>query len=368
MGPDFRDAGFEADDGSEIWGDVEIHRRPGDWYVHGHDADANYGRVAFHLVGSGAPSRSGTINADGFEIPEADIQSFVDDAGTIFNGDRCRPFERVDELTAGRWLDDAGDERFALKIASRRVDVDRFGPDMALQLAVFEGLGYPRNRDAFRHLAMRLPWAYLARYATGHRAGKSNDQETSIALLRWAAGLEDRPKWVDVPRLMGASPKWVRTASRPTNRPEARIAAAAMIVSDWWRLGGPLRHALTVLRATERGGKIDDAYRYPGGLLGAGRAGEIVVNAVLPTIAAWAQGGRDAELYAKATDIYRRHPSLPANSVLNEAIRVLRVRGYCLPRMSGARRQQGAMHLYRKMVMRPRASHQMRLGRPALLS
>ena len=36
-GPDFRDAVLERGDGSEVVGDVEIHRDLSDWYAHGHD-------------------------------------------------------------------------------------------------------------------------------------------------------------------------------------------------------------------------------------------------------------------------------------------------------------------------------------------
>ena len=368
LGPDFRDAGFEAKDGSEVWGDVEIHRDAADWYAHGHDSDANYGGVAFHLVVDGSPSRNGTINSVGMKIPEADIGNFVVDSELKIDDRRCRRPARADESSTARWLDSAGDERFALKIESRRVDVDRFGPDLALQLAIFEGLGYPRNRKAFRHLAMRMPWAYLARFARAQCAEARGLETMAGELLRWSAGFEGPPRWVDVPRLAGVAPEWTRAASRPSNRPESRIAAAARIIADWWRHGGPLRHALSAMRKTEQSGTIADAYRCPGGVLGAGRAGEIVINAVLPTVAAWAQSGRDAALYAEANALYRDHPSLPMNSVLNEAVRVLRVRGYPVPRLRCARRQQGVMHIYRQMVTRPRASHQMRLGSPALSS
>ena len=50
-GPDFRDAVLERDDGSEVVGDVEVHREPADWFAHGHDSDPKYGRVLFHAVG-----------------------------------------------------------------------------------------------------------------------------------------------------------------------------------------------------------------------------------------------------------------------------------------------------------------------------
>ena len=379
-GPDFRDAVLERDDGSEVVGDIEIHRDVSDWYAHGHNSDPKYGRVAFHAVGerqSQSGARSFALNHLGFEVPEMGIASLIDDVGDpVFKdggaAEKAIPYGFEEGL--GDWLDAMGDERFALKISSMRIDIERFGPDLALQMAIFECLGYPRNRGSFRHLAKRLPWAFMAGFAGRHSGARADSGDAcrqaarAKALLLWGAGFGQRPGWSPVRRLAGDVPAWKRAAGRPSNRPEARIAAAAHLVAAWWRSGGPFRHALVVLGETDRGASLRKAYRVVDGALGTGRAGEIVVNAVLPVLAAWAVAGRDSALYSKSMRMYGEHPSLPSNSVYEEAKRVLSRRGYRLGRLLGARRQQGTIHIYKSMLMRPRVSRQVRLGHPALSS
>ena len=378
-GPDFRDAVLEGDDGSEVVGDVEVHRDSGDWFVHGHNTDPKYGRVTFHAVGTkpvndSSTARGAVVNSLGFEVPELSIGQLIDDHGKLAFKRSSGVSNDNAEASAGDWLDAMGDERFALKISSMRTDVERFGPDLALQMAIFECLGYPRNRGAFRHLAKRLPWAFLVGLVrlntdvSNDRDGESRLVARAGKLLSWAAGFGERPRWSPVRRLAGDVPSWTGAAGRPSNRPEARLAAAAYLVAAWWLNGGPLRHALNVIGCAERSSNVRGRYCVGDGALGAGRAGEIVVNAVLPVLAAWAEVGRDDALYANALRFYREHPSLPSNSVYEEANRVLTRRGFRAGRLRGARRQQGVMHIYRSMLLRPRVARQLHLGHRALSS
>ena len=377
-GPDFRDAVLEGDDGSEVVGDVEVHRDSGDWFVHGHDTDPKYGRVTFHAVGTklvndSSTARAAVVNSLGFEVPELSIGQLIGDHGKLAFK-RGGAIADDAESSVGDWLDAMGDERFALKISSMRTDVERFGPDLALQMAIFECLGYPRNRGAFRHLAKRLPWAFLAGLVrlntdvTDDRDGESRLVARAGELLNWAAGFGERPRWSPVRCLAGNVPSWTSASGRPSNRPEARLAAAAYLVAAWWLNGGPLRHALDVIGCAERSSNVRGRYCVGDGALGTGRAGEIVVNAVLPVLAAWAEVGRDDALYANALRFYREHPSLPSNSVYEEANRVLTRRGFRAGRLRGARRQQGVMHIYRSMLLRPRVARQLHLGHRALSS
>ena len=370
-GPDFRDAVFETKDGTEVMGDVEIHADVTGWYTHGHDTDPNYERVVFHAVRESVSAGNDVITSLGTRVSEISIESLMDTVGKIVwrGSERRSSRAYLSDETPRRldeWFDVAGDERFALKISGRRAEIERFGIDMTMHMAIFECLGYPRNGTAFRHLAKRLPWHFLARFSECQGVKMGCDGAMLSELLHWAAGFCERQDWFPVPRLPGDKPHWVAAAGRPANRPEIRLEAAAMLVRNWLRSGGPMRHALEVMRRVERSSEFRDAYRCTDGSLGAGRAGEIVVNAVLPTIAAWAEIGRDRSLYAEVMRLYRAHPSLPSNSVLEEAKGVLRRRGAYVRRLRGARRQQGVMHIFKSTLLRPRPSRQMKFGSRAL--
>ena len=49
-GPDFFNAKVKI--GGTLWvGNVEIHDKSSDWYLHGHDHDEHYNNVVLHVVG-----------------------------------------------------------------------------------------------------------------------------------------------------------------------------------------------------------------------------------------------------------------------------------------------------------------------------
>ncbi len=66
-GPDFRDAALEADDGTRVLGDVELHLRARDWLAHGHHTDRRYNDVILHIALDATSSFSPLI--DGRDVP-----------------------------------------------------------------------------------------------------------------------------------------------------------------------------------------------------------------------------------------------------------------------------------------------------------
>ena len=81
-------------------------------------------------------------------------------------------------------------------------------------------------------------------------------------------------------------------------------------------------------------------------LVGAGRAGEVVVNVLLPFAYALGQAASETALAERALAIYRLYPSGPPNRVVREM--AVQVGGADGPKLArGACRQQGLIHLYR---------------------
>lgn len=67
-GPDFKDALVEIN-GLPYRGDIEIHQRGEEWYLHGHHKDSRYDRVILHIVLGRKKDFIGAINSKGHTIP-----------------------------------------------------------------------------------------------------------------------------------------------------------------------------------------------------------------------------------------------------------------------------------------------------------
>ncbi|MDA1257998.1 MAG: hypothetical protein O3C10_09190, partial [Chloroflexi bacterium] len=239
----------------------------------------------------------------------------------------------------------AGDQRFFGKSAGYSIALREYGGDAAAWSAVLDCLGYSRNRRAFRQVALRLPWP------VAQRAMECGGDASP--LLRWAGGLGPKPRQLRGLRASAASPDWV-LGGRPDNRPERRLDAAAVFARRW-RERGPLDDIISAVRTAagpkELIGRFLVAANSPGGrsLVGPGRAGEIVVNAVLPVVHAWSLIADRRDVGEKALQLYRDHPKLPENAITREMTALLAKSGGA-PDIRGAREQQGLILMYRNMT------------------
>ncbi len=346
LGPDFRDAIIERDDGVRLFGDVEIHVRAGDWRQHGHHRDPRYNGVVFHVALDTGDADS-TTNAAGVRIPLLPIGPAL-----VSRSSAPRP-PAMPVIDLGM----AGDQRFAARSSGLEIEMQAGGPDQALYAAILECLGYQRNKSAFRQLAQRLPWQRIAERFTGVDCA-----EPDLArLLMWAAGLGPKP--FSTVTLPGRPPAWTRPAGRPANDPRRRVPAAAAMAALWLSKGGP---AAAIESAVKEAAHAKDLVAHftvgPASgdgtvaLVGAGRAGEIVVNAVLPGVHALARSRGDRHLARRCEELYREHPRLPENAITREARTLMAAHGV-QPEVPGAREQQGLLFLYRSMttkIVRPR--------------
>ncbi len=354
-GPDFRDAILRGDDGRRVVGDVELHLRAPDWYGHNHHADPNYNGVVLHVVLRPKPG-SDTRSKAGGSIPVVGLETQAESLEAVTAAPPPLPqlsdAKSPDELA--RLLARAGDERFLLRSAAFTLELETGDPDQVLYAALMESLGYSANRRPFRKLAARVPFADLARLRSEPASSRLLALE---AALVGASGLlprlePDHRELVKRTRALlppiaypMSSADWTHFRVRPTNHPIRRILGAARIFERYLDSG--------LARGLQADADSGDAAPLARRLaappyVGESRARDMVVNVALPLLHAYAGAARSRDRQAEYLEMYAAHPKLSENEITREARRMLPDWGRRSVR--GARRQQGLMSLYERMV------------------
>ena len=353
-GPDFRDALLEVEGVGLVRGDVEIHKRQQDWDAHGHGDDPNYSGVVLHAVVDANAAE--TPLHSGASAPVVSLSDLLADTGDLMEDDAtgdCSAAQELWDLLAQRGyprpdsaddaaalLDRAGDERFRRKAALLGKIVAEQGPEQTLYEALLEGLGYRHNQQPFVRLAQAAPVEALRRAANRVLA-----QQRPMALRHWlltVAGLNDGPPG-KLPAGLGPPmdrKEWRLFRVRPSNHPAVRIAGAAEL------LARHLDHGLSagLAEAAKSPKQLVAALSVDGrdgsaAPIGAGRARDLAVNAVLPLLHSLAGSDESPHLNA-----YRRFPKLQGNEIVREMAEQLLPEEW-RPTVNSARRQQGLLHL-----------------------
>lgn len=353
-GPDFRDAILQRDGGEILRGDVELHLRRSGWETHGHHADSGYNGVVLHVVlqGGGGP----VILASGRRVPTAAL--FPRTLGAR-RGRVAPPSPRPLPLASlpstasrlARTLDREGDARFFQKVRRFTQALRDADPPEALYRSLMAGLGYGGNSEPMLRLAEAVPLRALDRSLRGVAPG--NRREALASALLQASGLAS-PGAASGPQAAMSRDQWKLFRVRPANHPSRRLLAMAALLDRAWGAGivawatalvsggavAEVRAGLTV--ATD--GPV-------GALIGADRASDLAVNALLPFARAWGNRTRDDGLSRTALALYRAWPPLQENAVTQEALRLLGV-GNAEARAlrRSARRQQGLLRVYRNKL------------------
>jgi hypothetical protein len=243
-------------------------------------------------------------------------------------------------------------------------------------------LGYAKNKHSFRELARRLPLSLIWELIPD---GDVQEQHCAIqALLLGVAGLLPSQRqgsfsqgdgefgdeleylWhlMNISHGMKES-DWCFFRVRPTNFPTRRLAAASYLLTRY-RSHGMLEGILGLIREASREAGCmgvedgfvvaEDGYwaRHSdfgiGGvrspvLIGRERAGEIVVNVILPFFFAWADVYSRLQLKRETLAIYRAYRRLSQNWITCWMVEQLEGKN-ALNVANTARRQQGLLHLY----------------------
>lgn len=397
-GPDFRDAVLITPDGELVRGDVEVHVRQSDWHGHGHHADVRYENVVLHLFLRGQTAGGASVEgAQQVQIDAVPSTSARPSSPAGGRGDApAAPLQHLLSLPRRqleRALDEAGDRRFLRKASAMMARMRDGEAREVLYASLLEALGYSRNRGPMLRLARGLPLGTM-RSLVGDRP----DPLSPEALLLGAAGLlpsqrglmlltpegaeraaELSERW----RAAGFRPvlapgDWDRAGIRPQNSPLRRLAGAGAILARHWREG--LQQALLNLSDSGSAADIRRAFQVEAegfwaahldfhrpacrapALVGAGRAGEMLVNILLPYLYATAHLTGNAALGHRALELYRGAPPCPDNEVTREVKALMAAsKGGC-PVVNSARRQQGLIHVYRVLQGRaaPAAARRLR--------
>ena len=388
-GPDLRDAIVSIDDGPARRLDLEVHLAAADWRRHGHDRDPAYAGVGLHLVWDAA-ARAPQLGPPAIALASAlslAADPVVADPFPEPEALPCHPPGPLDEdsrrvvaAAVGR----QGRLRHAEQAAVMESQIAALGPDQALHRAILRALGYRPNAAAFEALGGCVTSGLSeALAANGEVAGLA----VLEAVLMGAAGLLPVQRrgppadgyartleriWQSYGRLacLQAS-DWTLQSVRPANRPTRRIAAAARLLS---RAPDPGRTLVeTVLAEVRRGAsaasdlrrlqarfqvaEAPDAYwarhfdfgkpsRRPApALVGAGRAREILVNAVLPFASAMGHTLGQSDL-PRASDAILA--ALPGGGWNQDSRYMVQTLGIERRGLGGARAQQGLLRLHRR--------------------
>lgn len=280
-GPDFRGAVLEIGrERRRMVGDVEVHLCPSDWDLHGHGADPNYRNVIAHVtwrcgpVPPTLPPGSVSIWLGRFLAGRPEFSPAQIDLAAY-------PYARLplDERPCQRRL--ADDPDFACDVLRRaglhrlRMKARRIGGRLGEFAAgcrgsagcaaahrrqvfyeeVMTALGYSRNAVQFRHVAERVPIAFLP-------------CETSAARLAMLAA--------------GGFEEWNRIGLRPWNQPERRLADAAAAFTSTPIMGLSAVSDFSAASCRAMVTSMCGSRAEGVGCMGRGRAAAILANVIVP--------------------------------------------------------------------------------------
>jgi len=387
-GPDFRDAVI-ANESRLTKGDVEVHVKSSDWYSHEHHADAAYNNVILHVV-MWHDCNSATLLQSGKPVPVLCLAKALRHQAYLLPQQLpCfQILEHVDRQTLEKLLNTAGEERFKQKAMHFQAEIFRFAQKEEAGQVLFRGmmraLGYAKNTKPFEDLADRMPLDSLE-----SREGLVLKQ----ALLLGTAGLLPsqrrqgkfaREKEVqELEQIWQSADKQVKTMKEsdwnlshiyPNNSPVRRIVAQSYLLERYFEgklLAGilqlvkeaplPSGHRVLENGLTVAGdGYWQDHFDFDvrsrtkiSALLGNNKAGEIIVNVVLPFAFSWGKLANEPELMKKPMELYNSYPKLAENEITRHMGNQL-----CLEEPSDftACHQQGLIHIFRNYCREGRCS------------
>ncbi len=187
-GPDFFNA--QVIIGTQKWaGNVEIHLKSSDWYLHHHETDPNYDNVILHVVWE---HDTEVLRKDGSEIPVVALKSHVDSVlianysmlASTKTWINCeKQLETLSPFTVNNWKERLFLERLERKAQPIIQRAKDSGGDWEAVLCCFlaKNFGLNTNSQAFFDVMKSLPFNIIRK--------ESFEAEAIEALLFGRAGL-----------------------------------------------------------------------------------------------------------------------------------------------------------------------------------
>jgi hypothetical protein len=192
-GPDFFNAQITI--GNQKWaGNVEIHVKSSDWYVHHHEKDAGYENVILHVVWE---HDSEIFRSDNSEIPVLELKNYVNPE-TINNYQKLitpkswifceKDLKEIPQFTLNNWQERLFFERLERKSRPILELLTETNNDWETILfcLLAKNFGLNTNGDVFLKIAQSIPFSVIRK--------ECFEVENLEALLFGSAGLLDSEK------------------------------------------------------------------------------------------------------------------------------------------------------------------------------
>jgi len=378
-GPDFFNAKVRI--GETLWaGNVEIHRRSSDWYLHKHQYDSGYDNVILHVV---LDADVAVCHPGGREIPQLVLQYPPQIDATYktlmekWEWISCAAYiHDFPEVMLTSWKDNLLLEKLARKVDEIRswLNINHNLRDEATFILLCRSFGFAVNGDAFEALAQSVPWVVLMKCR--------NDRNQLEALLFGQSGLlsDNKPddeymhelkiQYLFLQKKFQLQPlagdRWKRLRMRPCNFPHIRISQLAALLHSYDRLTVKLTEAsdlktLKELLKVNAGEYWKNHYAFGSQgaersvSLGARSIQNLIINAVIPMMYARGMSLNEDSLRDKALQLLA---GLPAEE--NHIIQRWRAHGL---KVQHAADSQSLIHLYKQYCderncLRCRIGHQ----------
>ncbi len=365
-GPDFSNARILI--GETAWaGNVEIHVKASDWFVHKHHVDPAYDSVILHVV---ATADAQICRSDGSPIPTLELPVPLEASklyARLTGGDtpiRCADtLNRVPSLLREDWLESLAVERMQAKAERVLAENANLTGDWEQTSFVMlaRSLGFGLNGVPFEMLARSVPLKFLLRH--------SDNVFQIEAILFGQAGLLDPSQrifdeyyqllcreYFFLCRKYSLRPMhpsiWKFARTRPQNFPHRRIAFLAKAVERGFSLTGDIIgntegcDGLRRLFNWELEGFWVNHYSFdskqPHSQVSIGKASvdSLIINFAVPIMYAYASISGNMKLAETAMSIL---DELPAEQ--NRYVRVWQTLGL---KAKSAQRSQALVHLHKE--------------------